>query len=327
MYFDKQREMGIRESDLKYPELDQISEADSSNYLSEHIKLKDGGAYITNILNYTKTDNIQSATIEINNKHRDLEVIILPLNEEALVNIEHRPTNITRKNNPKVRVDKNKQAIIPIFNKLATLYGINFHNVTIADLNRDPKFQEIVDAKHTNAFILNGEIYINTDVADIDAPIHELTHLFLGSIKTHNPQLYTELVSIAEKLPTYNELAKNYQNRTKSDLNEEIFVTELAKYVANRPSVIQKLPTYIQEEILYNVKRLLDSMLMGDISVKAIPISNLMSMSLYKIAELVNSDVFTNSSRTTLDDSSIHRILNNRKSDLMNNNELIEECQ
>ena len=53
MYFDKQREMGISESDLKYPELDQISEADSSNYLSEHIKLKDGGTYITNILNYT----------------------------------------------------------------------------------------------------------------------------------------------------------------------------------------------------------------------------------------------------------------------------------
>jgi hypothetical protein len=50
-------------------------------------------------------------------------------------------------------------------------------------------------------------------------------------------------------------------------------------------------------------------------------------MSLVKMAELVNSDVFDNISRGTLDSGHIHRILNNRKSDLMNNNELIENCQ
>jgi hypothetical protein len=50
-------------------------------------------------------------------------------------------------------------------------------------------------------------------------------------------------------------------------------------------------------------------------------------MSFTKIAELVNSDMFDNKSRGTLDDGHIHRILNNRKSDLMNNNELIEDCQ
>ena len=67
-------------------------------------------------------------------------------------------------------------------------------------------------------------------------------------------------------------------------------------------------------------------MLMGDISVKAIPTSKLMNMSLYDMAKLVNSPAFTNISRATLNDSQIHRILNNRKSDLMSRNELIEEC-
>lgn len=319
--------MGIKEENLKYPELDQVSEADSSNYLSENIKLNNDGASIQNILNYTKKDNIQDATIELNNKHRDLEVNVLPLNEEALVTITHRPSDLQRKQNPIVNIDANKQAIVPIFNKLATLYGITFHNVTIDDLIRDPKFKDITDAKHTNAFILNGEIYINMDVADIDAPVHEMTHLMLGSIKYQNPSLYSELISLAEQLPNYRELARNYANRTRSDLNEEIFVTELAKYVSNKPSVIQELPEFIQEEILYNVKRLLDSMLMGDVSVKAIPTSNLMQMSLVKMAEMVNSDVFDNISRGTLDEGHIHRILNNRKSDLMNNNELTEDCQ
>ena len=154
-----------------------------------------------------------------------------------------------------------------------------------------------------------------------------MTHLILGSIKYQNPSLYSELVSLAEQLPNYKELSRNYANRTRSDLNEEIFVTELAKYVSNKPSVIQELPEFIQEEILYNVKRLFDSMLMGDVSVKAIPTSNLMQMSLVKMAEMVNSDVFDNISRGTLDEGHIHRILNNRKSDLMNNNELTEDCK
>ena len=326
MYFDKQLESGIKEEDLKYPELDQINNPDSSEYLSENIKLQDGGAFISDILNYTNSDNIEDATIAINNKHRDLEVDILPLNKEALVKVEHRPTDTSMKENPIVDIDKNKQAIVPIFNKLATLYGIKFHNVTIEDLIRNPKFKDIIDAKHINAFILDGEIYINMDVADIDAPIHELTHLLLGSIKYQNPSLYNNIVSIAEELPNYNELITNYQNRTRSDINEEIFVTELAKYVSNKPSILQNLPMFVQEEMLYNIKRLLDSMLMGDISVKAIPTSKLMNMSLYDMTKLVNSPAFTNVSRATLNDSQVHRILNNRKSDLMSRNELIEEC-
>jgi hypothetical protein len=100
--------MGIKEEDLKYPELDQVRGADSSNYLSDNIKLKDDGAFISDILNYTGTNDIQSATIEINNKHRDLEVNVLPLNEEALVTITHRPSDLQRNQNPIVNISANK---------------------------------------------------------------------------------------------------------------------------------------------------------------------------------------------------------------------------
>ena len=325
-YFDKQRKMGISEEDLKYPELDRVTGADSSNYLIENIKLNNDGANIQDILNYTKTQDINQATIEINNKHRDLEVNILPLNEQALVYIDHRPTDFSNKENVKTTIYSDKQALVPIFNKLTSLYGIKFHNITIDDLQNDPKFKDVIDAKHTNAFILNGDIYINMDVADIDAPIHEMTHMILGSVKYQNPQLYNELVSISEQLPMYNELSKNYQGRTRSDLNEEIFVTEFAIFISGKQSIIEQLPEFIQEEILYNIKRLLDSMLMGDISVKSVPTDQLLKMSFPEIAELVNSNVFENLSRGTLNNSHIHRILNNRKSDLMNKNELKEEC-
>ena len=323
-----QRKLGVSEENLKYPELDRVNGSDSSQYLAEHIKLKsDNGAYIQDILDYSKTQDIYQATIAINNKHRDLEVDILPLKEEALVTIQHRPTNTIDKENVKVEISKNKQAITPIFYKLANLYGIKFHSVTIADLQSDPLFKDVLDAQHTNAFILNGDIYINTDVADIDAPIHELSHLLLGSIKFQNPTIYNEIVSLAEQFPGYSEIAKRFLGRTKSDINEEVFVTELAKFVSNRESVIQELPEFVQEEILYNIKRMLDSMLMGDISVKAIPNEHLLNMSLFNMAELVNSNVFENISKGTLNDSQMHRILNNRKSDLLKKNELIEQCE
>jgi hypothetical protein len=71
------------------------------------------------------------------------------------------------------------------------------------------------------------------DVAKLDAPIHEMSHLLLGSVKYQNPNLYQELINTSEKFPMYNQLIKNYPNRTKSDVNEEIFVTEFSKFLVN----------------------------------------------------------------------------------------------
>jgi hypothetical protein len=36
------------------------------------------------------------------------------------------------------------------------------------------------------------------DVADIDAPLHEMSHLLLGGIKFQNSELYNSLVDIVE---------------------------------------------------------------------------------------------------------------------------------
>lgn len=326
-YFNQQRKMGVSEKDLKYPELDMINEADSSKYLSENIKLKNDEASIQDILDYTHVSDIKQANIEINNKHRDLEVNIIPLNKQAIVQIEHRPNTTNNKNNEQISIYKDKFALTSIFDKLIDLYGIKFNYITIADIQNDSKFKNITNAKNVNAFILDGEIYINMDVADIDAPIHEMSHLLLGSVKYQNLKLYQELIETSEKFPMYEELIKNYPNRTRSDINEEIFITEFSKFISNKESIIDKLPQIIQHEIIYNIKRMLDSMLMGDISVRSIPTESLMNLSITEIAELVNSNAFNNVSKCSLSNSHQHRILNNIKSDLIKNNELIENCQ
>jgi hypothetical protein len=134
-------------------------------------------------LNYSQANSIEEANIILNNKHRDLEIDILPLNETAIINIEQRPNAYENKNREPVNIYKDKQALTSIFNKLRTLYGINLINTSIDELILDAQYKNIVDAKYTNAFIFNGNIYINKDVADIDAPLHEMTHILLGGIK------------------------------------------------------------------------------------------------------------------------------------------------
>ena len=34
-----------------------------------------------------------------------------------------------------------------------------------------------------SAFILDGNIIVNSDIASVDAPVHELMHVLLGSLK------------------------------------------------------------------------------------------------------------------------------------------------
>jgi hypothetical protein len=72
-----------------------------------------------------------------------------------------------------------------MFTKLSNLYGINIIPIT------DQEVSKYAPEVHSaSAFIHEGNIYINTDLADIDAPIHEMTHMLLGSIRFKNPELY-----------------------------------------------------------------------------------------------------------------------------------------
>ena len=127
--------------------------------------------------------------------------------------------------------------------------------------------------------IYNGNIYINTDIASIDSPLHEIMHLLLGSIKFSNPDLYYNLVSLSEQFTGYDKLIKTFKNRTKSDINEELFVTEFSRFMMGEDSILSELDENTMYEISYNVHRLLDSILMGNYSSNKIS-SNIYSLSL-----------------------------------------------
>ena len=213
-------------------------------------------------------------------------------------------------------------------NKLASLYGIKFNDITDAELNSEKWKSIIPDINSVNAFVYNGQIYINIDKANLDAPIHEMMHILVGSIRFQNPKLYTELISLAEQFPNYSKLIQKFPGRTRNDVNEEIFIEEVSRYLSGLSSNIADITPKLQYEISYNVKRLLDTILMGQDSVKTLTNDRLFSLSLKELAQQVNSSIMKNNFHGTInvENSELHRKLNNIKSDLYNQGTLKEYC-
>lgn len=212
--------------------------------------------------------------------------------------------------------------------KLASLYGIKFNEITDAELTSDKWKNIISDPSSVNAFVYNGQIYINISRANLDAPIHEMMHLFVGSIRFQNPNLYQHLISLSEQFPNYNKLAIEFSGRTRNDINEEIFVQEVSRYLVGLPSNISNIESKLQYEITYNIKRVLDTILMGEDSVKTLSNDRLFNLSLKEIAREIHSSIMTNNFHGTLnvENSSLHRKLNNIKSDLQSKGILKEYC-
>ena len=211
-----------------------------------------------------------------------------------------------------------------IIDKLQTLYGINIIPITNAELSQD-RWASITGTKGIKSFIYNGNIYINTDIATVDSPVHEFLHLLFGSMKYQNRALYNTLVGQAEQFDSYDTISQNYPNRTRGDINEEVFVTELAKYLTGQKNAISNLEQSAQNEIIYNINRTLDTVLMGENSVKCV--ENSYIMNLKTLAKLVNSSTMISEKRGSLSDATLNRMMANTKSELMKNKELKEECQ
>lgn len=315
----------------RFPYLDELPNSDSSKYLKDKLHLDNyNGTKSSTILEYTGENTLEDANIFLNNEFRDLETTVYPLEDEAIVDIVHRPT-INNENSQNIEQDteiNSSLAITAPLTKLAKLYGIKFNLVTTDELNTENWSTIIPDANSVNAFVYNNQIYINTDKALADAPIHELLHIFLGSMRFSDPKMYFNLVNSATQFKNYNRLSQQYVNRTQSDVNEELFVSEIAKYLSGMRSEISNLDQKSLHEIMYNIRRTLDSVLMGQDSTGTISDQRLLNMPLKELAKKVNSDIFVNkfSGTFNVENSYLHRKLNNIKSDLIKEKTLKYEC-
>lgn len=313
----------------RFPTIDEIPGTNSLKTIKEDLKIReDGTSKISDVLEYTRAENINEANIIINDKYRDLDTEIIPINKTAIINIKERPSIFKYRESPKNDFNflDSKIFITESLNKLATSYGININYISTDELKNKGILSQIADVSQSAAFIYDGNIYVNTNIASIDAPVHELMHILLGSMKFKNPELYSKLVESIKDLPNLEDLIKLYPNRTQSDLLEEIFVEEFSKYLSGIDNQMSKLSDDILYQIHYNITRTLDTILMGDNTVMAIDDEILYNSSLKDLAKLVNSSTMVNTSHGFLEDALIHRTLSNVKQELMENGHLKEIC-
>ena len=317
---------GFSETYGRFPELDEIPHANSEEHLNKQLGIKETktSKYTTvkKLLEVTGTDNIDEARVKLNQEHSDLEIHLNQIGDAVMVEVVHRPTEYIEEDIEPTSIDfdgsreSNSIIIRDALNRLQSYYGVQTVPVTNSELPEG--FAE------AQAFIKDGTIYINTDKATIDSPIHEQLHLFMGSIRFANPQLYYSLVQSTEQIPNFELLAQEFPNRTMSDVQEEIFVNETAKYLTRQPSLLDSVDNSIVNNLLYYINRDIDSILMGKQSVKAL--SSVFNKSLLELAEETGSDNFDIDSAGTLDDATIHRIMANTKENLMAKNQLIQDC-
>lgn len=313
----------------RFPMVDEIPGASSIDAIKQDLKIReDGTSKIEDILQFTGTSNLDEATVVINDKYRDLDTEIIPLSKTALVDIKERPSLFKYVETPENDFDFVDSAIFitQSLEKMAKTMGINIKAMSIEGMKHEGILEQIPDAAQASAFIFNGDVYVNTDLATIDSPIHELMHILLGSMRFKNPELYAKLIQTAENLPNFSDIAMNYPNRTKSDLLEEVFVEEFSKYLAGSESEFSKLDNDTLYQISYNITRTLDSILMGDNTTAALDSETLYNNSLLEIGKIVNSSTMPNTRHGFLEDALIHRVMANVKQELFENGDLREEC-
>jgi len=90
-----------------------------------------------------------------------------------------------------------------------------------------------------------------------------------------------------------------------------VTIEEISKYLIGRKSIFSQLSQKDKYELDYYLKRLLDTMLNGDLSVKIVQENQLYNSTLAKVARIVNSREIFNNMTGTMSESFVHRVLNN----------------
>ena len=349
----------------RLPNLDELDGSDSRSYLYKtyNIKAKKSqkiSDLVKKVLGekYQKIDTqttVSDITHKLNNIFTDLILIPHIYGKNVGFEIQRRPT--INYSEPVDTYIPNRgsagNVLNSILDKLNDLYGIKVNiftpgNTALLQELRHKTGNSKYSLAGVNGFIYNGEIYISSKLSEQDADktkVHELLHLIVGSIKFTNPSVYNNFVKLASQYTTQfqefvnTEFGKEVDLQTLptlSDYQEEFIVEELAKYLSGMPNSILNTNPFnnnekakdLRYQVLYNMNRVLDTAFMGDYSVKSIPPANLYTMTLGDVMDVINSVYVKNSNfKNLVQQSQQHRILANKKKQLVNDNKLILKCE
>ena len=310
----------------RMPKLDELPKVNSEPYLEKTLGIKKLSNIKTvntsRLLEYTGTNTVEEANVKLNSIYKDLEVTLTPFQSFTSIEIKHRPSIYTSIKEP-LDIEEFKQDGTTILtkqlDKMQKLYGIKVIPVS----NDEVSELGIPNSSLVKGFVKDGNIYINVDNSTMDTKVHELMHIFLGGVRYSNPELYFSLVNQVEQLPRYEEFASNFPNRTKGDINEEIFVQEFYKYLTKSPNIFDNFENI--DELMYEIYRNIDTLIDGNYSVKSLQTSAF-GHTLEDLYKNLQSENVVNKQQGSLDAATIHRTLANVKEDLMKKQLLEERC-
>lgn len=324
--------MVYEDAEGRLPEIDEISGADSFPVLMEDMNLKEWEyGYFGKTETLVPTGDVREANARVNGIYRDLEIKITPLDETCLVDVIKRPTlDDWIEGGFDIDIDmnhaKNAKILDSIAEKLDNQYGFRMRTFSSQDA---PYIKELngFNWQTKNAFILNGDIWINTDNASIDAPLHEMMHMLLGEMRFNDTKLYEELVSIFASTVGFRMARQGYlSNYAERDAMEEYYVTQVARYMAGLGSEVTKLPKEVRSKIDYGIKRMTNTILMGVNSAQALTPQQIGQESILSLGKLLGSTLLNNKSRMGGDMGYTHRIAMNIKKRLIQQGKLEEIC-
>lgn len=202
-----------------------------------------------------------------------------------------------------------------------------YDNASIEEYTKDIKDLEVRNKIfNSGAFLYNGIIYINTDKAKVQSPIHELMHIFMGYLRATNKSAYDAMLNrlITEDKNFVDYYKSLLKTRISEDVMEEAFVEYVAKALSGNllfESALDKTTELknVFEKLFFNGEELNNSDLVTIGKSSLLDITALFG-TFFRNGILKSTNTYLNSNSGT------YRKYRNIISKLIRENKLIENC-
>ena len=116
--------------------------------------------------------------------------------------------------------------------KMADRFGINVQVLTTAQIAENPQF--LPEDATRKGFVKDGVVYINSDLATLDTPIHEFVHVWMAALKAQDPTFYNQIINMSLAHPYAETIRKRYPEEDEEGVAEETFATLTGIYTSEK---------------------------------------------------------------------------------------------
>lgn len=182
---------------------------------------------ITNINNAPTISYLVEKENFYKNKPNEYQLRLLQ-NNGTNINVDGKFEDITIQD----FMDQNMTEMVNYFNNQ---FGLTIQPITRSELEILSKENNLglenkLDV--VKAFVLNGQIYINTSNANAEDLFHELSHILLGVVKATNPEAYFELISLYQGKSGYKYKYNNHRRTYKHYAEQDVIEETVADMIA-----------------------------------------------------------------------------------------------